>query len=76
MCLHSYKLVEEEAGEQAGIKSCRIDAEGPLCYGLLAGEKVGERLFPHCSALFRTVLHCSAHTNDNAVFISKVCCRQ
>eukprot|EP00953_Heterococcus_sp_UTEX-ZZ885_P024364 13329-Heterococcus_DN1.PRE.5 len=34
-----YKLVEEEAGEQAGIKSCRIDAEGPLCYGLLAGEK-------------------------------------
>jgi protein subunit release factor B len=54
---HSYKLVEEEAGEQAGIKSCRIDAEGPLCYGLLAGEKVGRILFLVCSALLRTVSH-------------------
>jgi hypothetical protein len=54
---HSYKLVEEEAGEQAGIKSCRIDAEGPLCYGLLAGEKVGRILFLDCSAPFHTFLH-------------------
>ncbi|KAG5186515.1 hypothetical protein JKP88DRAFT_268971 [Tribonema minus] len=40
----SYKLIEEEPGEVAGIKSCRIDVEGPLCYGLLAGEKGTHRL--------------------------------
>ncbi|CAN0460844.1 unnamed protein product, partial [Ascophyllum nodosum] len=34
-----YKIVEEEAGEVAGIKSCEMQVEGDFAYGYLAGEK-------------------------------------
>ncbi|CAN0340770.1 unnamed protein product, partial [Scytosiphon promiscuus] len=39
-----YKMVEEEAGEVAGIKSCEMQVEGDYAYGYLAGEKGTHRL--------------------------------
>ncbi|CAM9678984.1 unnamed protein product [Ascophyllum nodosum] len=39
-----YKIVEEEAGEVAGIKSCEMQVEGDFAYGYLAGEKGTHRL--------------------------------
>ncbi|CAN0141959.1 unnamed protein product [Ectocarpus sp. 12 AP-2014] len=39
-----YKMVEEESGEVAGIKSCEMQVEGDFAYGYLAGEKGTHRL--------------------------------